>query len=152
MPSTASIGPDLGSRHRDGGLSTVDELKDRVALVTGVSRRKGIGFAVARRLAAMGANLFVQAFAPYDRAMPWGADPDGAGLLAELRAGGRRVEHLEADFADPGAPGRVVAAAVTSFGHVDVLVANHTYSTQGPFLELEADEIDRHLAVIVRGT
>jgi 3-oxoacyl-[acyl-carrier protein] reductase len=131
----------------------LDELKERVALITGVSRHRGIGFAVARRLAAMGAELFVHAFSPYDRGMPWGADADGGtGMLAELRAGGRRVEHLEADFGDPAAPTRVVAAAVAAFGHVDVLVANHTYSTQQPFLELDADEIDRHLAVIVRGT
>jgi 3-oxoacyl-[acyl-carrier protein] reductase len=130
----------------------VDELKGRVALVTGVSRRKGIGFAVARRLAAMGADLLVHGFTPYDRTTPWGADADPAELLAELCAAGRRVEAVEADFADPAAPGRVVDAAIAAFGHVDVLVANHTYSTRQPFLELGADEIDRHLAVIVRGT
>jgi 3-oxoacyl-[acyl-carrier protein] reductase len=100
----------------------------------------------------MGADLFVQGFVPYDRAMPWGADADQDGMLDELRAGGTRVERLEADLADPDAPGRVVAAAAAAFGHIDVLVANHTYSTQQPFLELDADEIDRHLAVVVRGT
>jgi 3-oxoacyl-[acyl-carrier protein] reductase len=135
----------------------VDELKGRAALVTGVGRRRGIGFAVARRLGAMGADLFLHAFTPYDPAQPWGADPDGgAGLLAELRRGpygrGRRVEHLEADFVDPDGPVGLVAAAVTAFGHVDVLVANHTHSTRQPFLELGAEEIDRHLAVNVRGT
>jgi 3-oxoacyl-[acyl-carrier protein] reductase len=107
-----------------------------VALVTGVSRRKGIGFAVAQRLAAMGADLLVHGFVPYDRVMPWGADADQDELLAELRAAGTRVERAEADFAEPEAPGRVVGAAVAAFGHVDVLVANHTYSTRQPFLEL----------------
>ncbi|HEY3188607.1 MAG TPA: SDR family oxidoreductase [Solirubrobacteraceae bacterium] len=130
----------------------MNELVGRVALDSGVSRRKGIGFAVAHRLAAMGADLMVHGFVPYDRAMPWGADADQDGLLDELRAVGTRVEPVEADFADPEAPGRVVEAAVAAFGHVDVLVANHTYSTRQPFLELGADEIDRHLAVIVRGT
>jgi 3-oxoacyl-[acyl-carrier protein] reductase len=131
----------------------MDELKGRVALITGVGRRKGIGFAIASRLAALGADLFAHAFTPYDRAMPWGGDPDGgAALLAELRARGRRIEHLEADLADPAAPAGLVDAAVAAFGHVDVLVANHTYSTRQPFLELDAAEVDRHLAVNVRGT
>jgi len=130
----------------------LDELKGRVALITGVSRRKGIGFAVAQRLATMGAELLVHGFVPYDRTMPWGADAEPDGLLADLRAAGTRVERVEADFADPEAPGRVVGAAVAAFGRVDVLVANHTYSTRQPFLELAADEIDRHLAVIVRGS
>jgi 3-oxoacyl-[acyl-carrier protein] reductase len=134
----------------------LDELRGRVALVTGVSRRKGIGFAVARQLAAMGADLLVHGFVAYDRAMPWGADADQEGLLAELRrvpsGRGTRVEWAEADLADPEAPGRVIGAAAAAFGHVDVLVANHTHSTRQPFIELGADEIDRHLAVVVRGT
>jgi 3-oxoacyl-[acyl-carrier protein] reductase len=130
----------------------LDELRGRVALVTGVSRRKGIGFAVARRLASMGASLLLHGFAPYDRAMPWGADASQDDLLAELRADGTRAERVEADFANPEAPGRAIGAAVAAFGHLDLLVANHTYSTRQPFLDLEAEDIDRHLAVIVRGT
>jgi 3-oxoacyl-[acyl-carrier protein] reductase len=53
-------------------------LHDRVAVVTGVSRRAGIGYAVARRLAALGAHLFPHHYAPHDRAQPWGDDPTGA--------------------------------------------------------------------------
>jgi 3-oxoacyl-[acyl-carrier protein] reductase len=131
----------------------MDELEGRIALITGVGRRQGIGFAIASRLAALGADLFVHAFTPYDRAMPWGGDPDGgAAILTELRAQGRRVEHLEADLADPEAPARLVATAAAAFGHVDVLVANHTYSVRRPFLELDPADLDRHLAVNVRAT
>ena len=52
-------------------------LYGRVAVVTGVSRRAGIGYAVARRLAALGASLFLQGYAPHDRDQPWGEDPGG---------------------------------------------------------------------------
>ena len=87
-------------------------LQGRVAVVTGVSRRVGIGFAVASRLAALGANLFVHSFAVFDAAQPWGADPGGIGpLLADLRNAATQVEHLEADFSDADAPASVMAAA-----------------------------------------
>ena len=129
------------------------ELRGRVALVTGVSRRDGIGFAIASRLASMGADIFAQSFAPFDKEQPWGADPDGADfILTELRRHGTRVEHLESDFRSARAPAATVAAALTAFGHVDILVLNHAYSTSQAFVELTADEIDRHLAVNVRGS
>jgi len=87
-------------------------LRGRAALVTGVSRRIGIGFAVASRLAALGADLCVHSFAPFDAQQPWGADPEGIPpLLADLRRHGGRVEHQMADFADPEAPHAVMAAA-----------------------------------------
>jgi 3-oxoacyl-[acyl-carrier protein] reductase len=128
-------------------------LAGRVALITGVSRRNGIGFAVARRLARMGADLFIQSWSPFDAAQPWGADPDGLdAVMAELRASGRRVEHLAADFRDPTAPARVVQAAQSAFGYVDILIANHAYSTMGVLEDLTADEIDAHLEANVRGT
>jgi 3-oxoacyl-[acyl-carrier protein] reductase len=77
-------------------------LQGRVALVTGVSRRKGIRFAVADRLAAMGADVFCHAFTPYDVEQPWGADRGGLNSLhEELLRHGTRVEFMEADFTDP---------------------------------------------------
>jgi 3-oxoacyl-[acyl-carrier protein] reductase len=128
-------------------------LAGRAAIVTGVSRRKGIGIAIASRLARLGADLYLHAWAPFDAAQPWGADPDGsAALVRDLGGYGRRVECLEADFRDPNAPARIVAAAVTAYGHVDILVANHAYSTLGALEDLTAEAIDAHHEVNVRGT
>jgi 3-oxoacyl-[acyl-carrier protein] reductase len=134
-------------------------LAGRVAMVTGVSRRVGIGMAVARRLAGLGADLFVTSWTAHDREQPWGADPGGTeAVLAELRPGPTasgdlvvgRVEHLEADFLDPEAPGQVMAAAVQAFGHVDVLVCNHARSSGGGLGQLTAAELDASFAVNTR--
>lgn len=128
-------------------------LDGRVALITGCSRKIGIGFATAKRLAAFGAALFIHSFSPYDAQQPYGADPDGMPvLLKQLRALGGRVEHLEADFNEPDAPQRAMAKAVHAFGHVDILIANHAYSTSGDLEALTADDIDLHLHVNVRGS
>jgi 3-oxoacyl-[acyl-carrier protein] reductase len=128
-------------------------LSGRVALVTGVSRRQGIGFAISQRLAALGADIFMHSFTPYDAAREWGADLDGvAALIAELQKHGTKIAHAEGDFLDPAVPNQVVDRAVHTFGHIDILVANHTYSTMGNLEELTATDIDIHFQVNVRGT
>jgi 3-oxoacyl-[acyl-carrier protein] reductase len=128
-------------------------LKGRVALVTGVSRRKGIGFAIAQRLATMGADVFIHSFVPYDADREWGADPDGIESLIEtLRSYGTQIAHAEGNFLDPAIPAQIIDTAVQTFGHIDILVANHTYSTMGNLEELTAADIDKHFQVNVRGT
>jgi 3-oxoacyl-[acyl-carrier protein] reductase len=128
-------------------------LKGRVALVTGVSRRKGIGFAIAQQLATLGADVFIHSFRPYDADREWGADADGiAALITTLAESGTKIAHAEGDFSDPNVPAQIVNTAVQTFGHVDILVANHTYSTMGNLEELTAAEIDRHLHINVRST
>jgi len=117
--------------------------------VTGVSRRAGIGYAVVQRLRALGADVFVQGFAPHDAGQPWGADEAGVPALAEeLGAAGV----IECDFNDPEAPSACMSAATAALGNVDVLVANHAMSCEQDLEALEAAAIDATLAVNVRAT
>lgn len=126
-------------------------LQGRVALVTGVSRRNGIGFAIANRLASMGANIFLHSFTSYDKQFPsMGEIPRPEELVKELARYGGRIEQMEADFLDSQSPCRVMTQAVQQLGHVDILVLNHTHDTLKTLEELTAGEIDRHLAVNVR--
>ncbi|WP_307868927.1 SDR family oxidoreductase [Umezawaea beigongshangensis] len=129
-------------------------LRGRVALITGVSRRAGIGHAVATRLAELGADLFLHHHVPHDREQPWGADPDGPdAIAADLTAVGVRVRHLGLDLTAPGAPEHLVDAAVSGFGHVDALVCNHALSGgDGPLGTLDAAMLDAHHAVNTRSS
>ena len=49
-------------------------LKGKVALVTGVSRKNGIGAAIVNALADRGASIFTTYFRPYDKSQRWGSD------------------------------------------------------------------------------
>jgi 3-oxoacyl-[acyl-carrier protein] reductase len=126
------------------------ELAGRVALVTGVGRRAGIGAAIARELAGAGANVFLSFLRAYDAAQPWGAD-DGMpeSLLEELR---RDVEvfALELDLSNTGAPAALFAEARRRFGHVDILVNNAAMCEPGGLDQIDAAQLDRHFAVNAR--
>lgn len=129
-------------------------LRGRSALVTGASRRDGIGYAVARRLAAYGASVMVHHHQPHDAQQPWGSDDLTAvldGVRAVLGDPAARVADVGADMADPDAPRRVVDAAVAEFGHLDVLVANHARSGGDATLaEVTPEMLDGHWAVDAR--
>jgi 3-oxoacyl-[acyl-carrier protein] reductase len=113
---------------------------------------RGIGAAIARRLAEAGANVCVHSFAPYDAEQPWGDEGGPAALVAELRALGRQAIHVEADLADPAAPAALVEACHAGLGRLDVVVANHARSISQSLEELTAAELDAHLAVNTRAT
>ena len=90
-------------------------LEGRTALVTGAGR--GIGRAIARRLAAAGASVMVN-------------DLDESMLLeteAEL-ALPERVHHVQGDLTDPSTPEAVVQATLDAFGSIDIIVNNAGYS------------------------
>ncbi|MEU5162108.1 SDR family oxidoreductase [Streptomyces sp. NPDC020875] len=132
-------------------------LRGRTALVTGASRRGGIGYAVARRLAAYGAGVYLHHHVPHDEATEWGAEPGGPEAVAEaVRAAlgdpGAPVFHGPADLSDPAAPAALIATAAEAFGgRLDIVVANHALSGHdGTLDKIDASMLDAHFAVNTR--
>jgi 3-oxoacyl-[acyl-carrier protein] reductase len=133
-------------------------LAGKAALVTGVGRRIGIGFAVSSRLIALGASLFAAHFDAHDRRQPWGADAVGPeGVIDELRAlrvlPGQKVDHLDIDLAQPDGPRTLFEVAEGALGRIDILVCNHARSgDDGPLGTLTEAMLDSHYAVNTRAS
>lgn len=130
-------------------------LAGRTALITGVSRRRGIGFAIARQLASRGASLALHHHAPHDVA-EYGESDDVAGLLVDVERslpGDARAVQVPGDLAEPGAPSSIMAATTQRIGHVDILVCNHAHGRDAQSLsELTPAALDTHWAVNTRST
>lgn len=112
------------------------QFEDKTALITGGAQ--GIGAATARRLVAEGANVVV-------------ADINSESL-AEMEAElGERFVGEEADCGVSTDIERVIDLAVGRFGGLDILVCGAIYRAKGPFLDVEEDDLDRALAVNIKG-
>ncbi|WP_438017150.1 SDR family oxidoreductase [Sorangium sp. So ce315] len=115
------------------------ELAGKVALVTGGSR--GIGAAIARRLARGGADVALTYVSAAERARA---------VVGEVEAAGRRGLAIAADSADSAAVVGAVARTVAELGRIDVLVNNAGIALMGPLEAVTLDDVDRTLAIHVR--
>ena len=129
------------------------ELTGRTAFVTGVTRRAGIGAAIARELGRAGARLFVTFFRQYDRRQAWGVEPnEPESLFNELRSITDEVAGTEMDLSQPASPAELFRQALQRFGSIDILVNNAAHWEAGGIGEVGADQLDRHYAVNVRAS
>jgi 3-oxoacyl-[acyl-carrier protein] reductase len=115
-------------------------LTGRVALVTGASR--GIGAAIAKRLAAEGAKVVVNYSAS-------GAAADG--VVAVITRDGGTAVAVRADVGDPTAIPGLFAEVTKTFGRLDILVNNAAVMKRGFLSDVTAEDVDRHLGLNVRG-
>src|SRR4030081_1572136 len=118
----------------------MSRLTGKVALVTGGSR--GIGAAIAKRLAADGAGV----------AITYAKDASAASAVVKAieRNGGKAVA-IQADAADVEAVKSAVEKTVATFGRLDVLVNNAGTAIPKTFEETTLEELDRLIDINVRG-
>jgi 3-oxoacyl-[acyl-carrier protein] reductase len=127
--------------------------QNRIAIVTGASRRRGIGTAICRALAGNGCDIFFTHWRPYDRSMAYEVEEDWPTLLQqELRAMGVRCASMEVDMSEVEAAARILDATEASLGAPAILVNNAAYSTRDGYEALDAQTLDAHYAVNMRGT
>jgi 3-oxoacyl-[acyl-carrier protein] reductase len=131
---------------------TARDLPGRIAIVTGASRRKGIGAAICRELAFHGADIFFTHWRAFDRTQQY-EDEDGPTTLRdELRGMGVRCESLEIDLGNVDAPTHILDQVEAKLGQPSILVNNAAHSTRDGYEALDAETLDAHYAVNMRGT
>lgn len=121
-------------------MITPNPLANKIALVTGASR--GIGAAIATRLAAEGAAV----------AITYTSSPDKAAqVVREIESAGGRALAIKADAADAAAVRAAVTQTVQHFGGLDILVNNAGTLAVAPIEQFPLEDFDRLIAVNVRG-
>lgn len=113
-------------------------LAERVAVVTGASR--GMGRAIALRLARDGAHCVVMYRREHARA---------GEVVAEIEGLGRRALALQIELGEPGEVEPAFARIREAFGRVDILVANAAATAFRPMLEQKPHNVERTFAITI---
>ena len=125
----------------------------RIAIVTGVTRLKGIGKAICVELARQHTDIFFTFFREYDKTMPWGVEDDEPDRIQEeIRTMGVQCEKMELDLSRTESVALLFDKTEQLLGSSSILVNNAAYSTDTSIDTLTSDELDKHYFVNQRGS
>lgn len=131
--------------------TTLGRLTGRIAIVTGASRSTGIGVAVCKELAYLGADVFFTHWVSYDQQMPWGSNnEEQKQLCEEIRSMGVRCEHLMMDLSVPESFVDLINNVEQKLGEPSILVNNACYSVNDDLTTITPESLDAHYAINVR--
>lgn len=124
-----------------------------IALITGASRRIGIGAAMATSLAHAGWDIATTLWQPYDQTMPWGSNPaDVTWLQEQVRALGAKTTAIHADLSLVATPAQIFDQVEQELGMVSALILSHCQSVDSNILNTTVESFDLHFAINARAT
>jgi 3-oxoacyl-[acyl-carrier protein] reductase len=132
-------------------MASTKPLQGRIALVTGVGRRAGIGAAICREIAKNGGDVFFTYWQQYDKEThSENSENDPAAIVIELSRFGVQVGSVEIDLSVSDSAEKLFQAVGKELGAPAILINNACYDFEVPFVKLSPEILDKHYAVNVR--
>jgi len=132
-------------------MDNTKPLQGRIALVTGVGRRAGIGAAICREIAKNGGDVFFTYWQQYDKEThSENSENHPAAFAVELSRFGVQVGNVEIDLSIPDSAEKLFQAVGKELGTPAILINNACHDFEVPFVKLSPEILDKHYAVNVR--
>ncbi|MBA4496261.1 SDR family NAD(P)-dependent oxidoreductase [Paenactinomyces guangxiensis] len=125
-------------------------MSQKIAIVTGASRLKGIGAAICHALADAGLSIFFTYWSRYDQEGLGIEQGEPEQLKQDIRRKGVNCQSLELDLSQEHQLQPLITNVRNKMGEPDVLVNNAVYSVNGDYQTITARELDAHYAVNIR--
>jgi len=124
-----------------------------IALITGASRKIGIGSAAALELSRNGWDIAITYWTNYDSSMPWGSNTDDIRLLEdEIKKNGSNFYAIEADLSNAETPKIIFDSIEEKLGNISALILSHCYSVDSCILTTTINNFDLHFNINTRAS
>ena len=124
-----------------------------LALITGASRKNGIGSEIAVELSKNGWDIAITYWANYDKSMPWGSNQNDIQFLEDkIKKNGSNFYSIEADLSDSNTPKSIFDSVEETLGNISALILSHCYSVDSCILTTTIDSFNLHFNINTRAS